>query len=409
MIACILLPYFAAILARRERRLPEGVPLILRSGEKVAACCESAAGKSVVIGMPIRETKWRCPGAEVIPINYQTIRQEMGSIVQILSQFTHLIEIEHLPAKLKPRTTPFPDVRQSAVFYVDLGRLAVLEATKLTQEMGRVLREEGKFYGACGLATAKFPAYAAAAGVPVGNLRTVPLGQEAAFLAPRSITLLPMPDEGRRRLLKRGITTIGAFAAMRLASAAAYCGKDGVALHQLARGIDSRRLVPAALQVVERVTRELEGPISDREAMGKLLRSMATELSLRLQLSGSVGKTLVLQLLLDGQEAVQYKTTLRQPVSSSRYLSEALLRLLARAKVNTGICGLVVTLADLIPFAGQQLELFAEQPKPREELLRELSDLLTLSDAPTCHWITALDPDAGEIEQRYERELIKAA
>src|SRR5262249_18768500 len=120
MIACILLPYFAVTLARREQRLPEGVPLILRSGEKVAACCESAGGRGVGIGMPISSAKWRCREAEVIPINYQTIRQHMNDIVQMLSQFTHLIEIEHLPAKLRPRTNPFPDARQSAVFYVDL-------------------------------------------------------------------------------------------------------------------------------------------------------------------------------------------------------------------------------------------------------------------------------------------------
>ena len=98
--------------------------------------------------------------------------------------------------------------------------------------------------------------------------------------------------------------------------------------------------------------------------------------------------------------------TLRQPVSSSRYLTEALLRLLTRISVQTGICGLVVTLADLMPFAGQQLELFPDQPKPRERLQQRLSSLLTRSDAPECYWITTQDPAARRIEHRYGRERV---
>ncbi len=272
---------------------------------------------------------------------------------------------------------------------------------KLAQHMGVVVRKEAGLDAACGVSTTKFPAYAAASETRTGHFRVVGLGEEAAFLAGLPITLLPMNDEIRRRLLLLGIDTLGAFAALPVAAAAAQCGKGGVLLHQLARGMDPRRLSPVTLQVVERVTREFELPLLDEQMVGAILRSMATELSARLQASGSMGKTLHLQLMLEGEDPVQQKTTLRQPVSSSRYLTEALHRLLARLSIVSGVCGIVVTLADLMPFSGQQLELFPDQPKPRERLQQRLSSVLSRSDAPICYWITAQDPSARRIEQRY--------
>src|SRR5258708_5201976 len=271
----------------------------------------------------------------------------MGDMVKMLSQFTHLIEVERLPARLKPRTPPFADARQSAVFYVDLERLNQGEAQRLSQEMGSTLRQATGFSAACGLAAAKFSAYCAAAETRPGHLRVVASGEERTFLADLPISLLPMPAETQRRLLLLGIETIGAFATLPVAAAAAQCGKDGVLLHQLARGLDPRRVVPTALQVVERVTREPALRVSEGQILEALLRSMATELSLRLQLSGSMGKTLHLQLFLDNHETMQQKTTLRQPVSSSRYLTEALLRLLPPTTLQTAISGLLLTLPHL--------------------------------------------------------------
>src|SRR5262245_10604194 len=96
MIVCLLLPYFAATLARRERRLPNGVPLILRSGEKVAATCERAAACGVMFGMGIRQAKWLCPDAQDVPLNLPMIRQRSEDVLQTLSQFTHLIEFDKI-------------------------------------------------------------------------------------------------------------------------------------------------------------------------------------------------------------------------------------------------------------------------------------------------------------------------
>ncbi len=406
MIVCLLLPYFAAALARRERPALQIVPLILRSGEKVAATCDRAAAAGVSAGMTLQQARWLCPDAHIIPLNLQTIRQASEEVLQVLSQFTHLIETDRFTAKMRPHSVLFPDARQSAVFYLDLERLAHEDTVSLARQIGAVVRQETGFEGAGGVAATKFPSYAAAAETRPGHVRVLAKGEEAAFLAALPISLLPMPDETRRRLHLLGLDTIDAFARLPVSAAMAQCGKEGVLLYQLARGIDPRRVIPATLQVVERVTRTFELPLSDKQVVEAILRAMATELSARLQASGSMGKTLHLQLKLDNGDMLQQKTTLRQAVSSSRYLSEALQRLLARLSISSGVCGMVVTLADLMPFSGQQLELFPDQPRPRERLQERLSGMLTRPDAAPCYWITTQDPAARRIEQRYGLERV---
>src|SRR5690242_7444666 len=104
MIVCLLLPYFAATLARREHAVPRTVPLILRSGEKVAATCDNAAARGVSFGMTLRQAKWLCPEAQVSPINVQTIRRYTDEVLQALSHFTHLIETDRITGKTKTRS-----------------------------------------------------------------------------------------------------------------------------------------------------------------------------------------------------------------------------------------------------------------------------------------------------------------
>src|SRR5262249_34296313 len=136
MIACLLLPYFAASLARRACQIPRDIPLILRAGEEVAATCGAAASRGGAVGQAIREASWLCPDAQIIPIDYPAIRRATDTLVQALGRFTHLIEVEKTSVSAKARTNPFPDARQSAVLHVDLERLNVEEATQLVHNMG---------------------------------------------------------------------------------------------------------------------------------------------------------------------------------------------------------------------------------------------------------------------------------
>ncbi len=92
-----------------------------------------------------------------------------------------------------------------------------------------------------GMACAKFPAYVAAATAPHGRAARVPL-DTAAFLACCSVNHLPLSPEGRERLARHGILTLGRLAAMPVAEALAILGAEGQRAWELVRGIDREPL-----------------------------------------------------------------------------------------------------------------------------------------------------------------------
>ncbi len=406
MIVCLLLPYAAAALVRREHRIEDSVPLMFHAGQQVTATCAAASSSGVRPGMSLRQARWLCPSAQVLPANRPLLRQTLDEVIGTLGQFTHRVEADGSSVMPSRSTAPVADGRQSLLFYVDLERLALDDSVHLAQQMGATVRQATGLDSACGLAVGKSPAYAAASGVRPGHVRVIAPGEEAAFLAPLPITLLPLSPEHNRRLQLLGLETIGALADLSASALLAQCGKAGTLLHHLSRGMDFRRVVPTEPQVVERVTREFEMPISDRQVLDALLRSVATELSIRLQASGWMGRTLVLTFGLEDSTLLRQQTRLRTPASSSRFLAETLRRLAERISFSAGVCRLVVTVADLVPFAGQQLELFPDQPKPREQLQQRLKTLLARPDAPDFFWVTPQDVAARRIEHRYRFEHV---
>lgn len=88
MITCLVVPHFAAQLTRRAHSIPEQVPLILRSGEKVTASCVCAAARGVSFGMSVRQATWLCPDARLLPVNPTHIRQTGSQLIESLTQFT---------------------------------------------------------------------------------------------------------------------------------------------------------------------------------------------------------------------------------------------------------------------------------------------------------------------------------
>ena len=73
---------------------------------------------------------------------------------------------------------------------------------------------------------------------------TVHPGEEALFLSRLPLSFLPMSAALARRLLPLGLTTLGDFASLPVASVERRYGSEGVALHRLARGEDRRALLP---------------------------------------------------------------------------------------------------------------------------------------------------------------------
>jgi protein ImuB len=109
----------------------------------------------------------------------------------------------------------------------------------------------------------------------------VPPDESPAFLAPLPITSLGRPDL-TDVLVRLGLRTLGAFAAVPAGDVVGRFGAEGERAHRLARGLDERppdtRVPPPDL----RVTAELDPPAERVEQVAFVARDLADELFARL-------------------------------------------------------------------------------------------------------------------------------
>lgn len=126
---------------------------------------------------------------------------------------------------------------------------------------------------------------------------SVAAGHEAAFLAPEPVTLLPdVPDRVRERLHDYHLERIGEVAALGESPLRVAFGRTGRTLHQHARGVDLRPVLPPEVKAACRVAHDLATDTNDRGALHATLRPMAERLGRRLRERGYVAGRLVVAL-----------------------------------------------------------------------------------------------------------------
>ncbi|MEW5956275.1 MAG: hypothetical protein AB1801_01025 [Chloroflexota bacterium] len=288
----------------------------------------------------------------------------LEQLLGVLTQFTPLVE---------PEATG-----QIARSFLDLGYLSGPAPVKLVKELGRTIREQTDLAPTLGLAGGKFPAQVAASSVGPNRASIVAAGREAAFLAPRSIGLLPLDETLAYRFRLLGLRTLGQLAALPAGTMLVQFGKYGHWLHQLAQGQDHRPIQPRRLPQIEQVSHRFDEPIDNWLILTHLTRTIAAELAERLRASGRVGQTLQLTLELENGVEWTEQRVLRQATGDVERLRYALEALLKRAQLHGGVVAIMVRLSDLSPSGGQQLELFtlengAEQAKRLRQVLPELA------------------------------------
>lgn len=413
MIACILIPFFPTAVERRADPALAEIPLILHVSETVYAASPEAFEAGVRAGMPLRKARALLPTARTLPVASSKYRQKFAELLRILGNFTHLVEPEAGTVATKRRAKT---VRQQEIFsgdsfsiacYLDLETLKPAESVDLARSVIRAVERELGLCPAVGLAAGKFPARIAAASIKPGAEKYVPPGEEAAFLAPLPVTLLPLDSEMIRRLRILGIQTLEQFARLSTGSAAAQFGKTGYLLRQLAEGRDSRPVVPYKPKALERVTRSLDNPITDRTILEAILRSAAEELALHLQTLGSMGRELELVLHLEGGGTHERKFTLRQPVSSAGHIEEIIAHLLAQISLQNGVTGVEVGLGGLVQSAGRQLDLFVHQTGQEKLLRAALKDVVARYGAECFFWIVGVDLRARLPERSFHLKRVE--
>ncbi len=148
----------------------------------------------------------------------------------------------------------------------------------------------------------------------------VPLGEEAAFLAPLPLERLA-PELGVSATLERwGVRSIGDFAKLPAAEVASRLGRAGQELHATARGLDPQPLMPRPVPPCFREGMSLDWPLVSLEPFLFVGRAALDRLGQRLAAQGFAAKRLELALKLEPDGLYERSLDLPAPTRDTKTL-----------------------------------------------------------------------------------------
>ena len=225
-LACIYLDRFLVAVARHLQPALLGRPVIIggdpRQHGQVIEASPEALARDIHPGMATWEALRRCPEAVLTRDNAADTAALSQQIVRRLEEYSPRVECAGLGCFFMDLTCGGPPLPEGRAIQERLQRDLALSPSP-----------------AIGIATNRLTARIAALGQEPGAVALAPAGEEAAFLAPLPIDLLPdLEPPLRERLSTLGIRRIGDLQAMPAGMLAAHFGKEGRRLHHLARGME---------------------------------------------------------------------------------------------------------------------------------------------------------------------------
>ncbi len=343
-IAALLLPDLPIQLEQQRRGAD--LPLLIPhpvDGSVIYARSPEAAEAGVQIGMSLYQAQQMFPLAQVVEPDEHAYHACHSAVQAALQAYTPLIETVGL-----------------GEFLVDTRGIAQPPAAPshsrplagLAAELGAAARAASGLDVRVGLAAGKFTAEQAARqagrlGEDLGEL-VVPPGEEARFLAPLPISVLPhLPGEMRRRLHLLDLHTLGDLAALRKAAVLRQFGGDISGLYELARGHDPRPLNPDVppLRLVRSL--RLTSPVHQRQPLLNAIQRLCWQLSKTLNHKGYHAEALKLTLYAADGTRTELGQAAKPPTSDEARLSRLAAVLLGRLPVDAPVAIVAVSVYPL--------------------------------------------------------------
>lgn len=410
MILCCRIPEVpvAALLLRDGEGEGEGEggararPLVVgghpTERKPVLAASPEARAYGVCPGMPLRQAEQLCPLA----------RFEPPDPVAEANLARHLLAGLYA---LAPRVELQPE---SGEAYVDLDGLDTRAEGGLEGYARRVaayLERRLLTRPLVGIGDNKFVAFTAAGmrGSQTSPF-VVPRGRERAFLDPLPVAAhLPVEPGTVERLQRFGLRTLGQVAALPLGAMEAQFGKEGLFALRLARGEDSRPLVPWQPPRRLEETSRLDPAVDNLEPLLFLARGIVDRLGARLLRNATAATTVRLRLELDAPrgepDSLEAILPLRAPASDAADLWPPVAGLLRRQQVRHPVAGVTLRLSGFCPSRSRQLDLLTRRDGRLEDVVRALA-LLAGNPAVVAE-VATVAPQPGVLEER--RHLWAAA
>ncbi len=246
-------------------------PVAVTAANRVVACSAAAREAGVVIGMRRRAAEASCAGLCVVPRDEAREARAFEPVVAAVAALAPAVETTR-PGLLSMAT------RGPARYHGGEGPLRAAVAERMATAVT----------AACGVPTPVHVGIADgpfAATLAARRQMSVPSSGTAKFLAPFPVGTLGR--EGLAEILVRlGIGSLGAFAALDEDRVSARFGPDGALAHRLARGLDDRplRSTPPPTELVAEA--ELDPPTERVDVVAFAGRSLGEELAAQLATRG---------------------------------------------------------------------------------------------------------------------------
>lgn len=257
----------------------------------ILSVSSEAREEGIFKGMPLGKAKKYCPGLTVLPPNPDLTARASRVLTEMATQYTPLWE-------------PF----RPGHVYLDVTGTERLwgRAREAADRIRREIRGRLCLFGVAGVAANKMVSSIASRIRVSEGVRDVNHGQEAFFMAPLKVDVLPGIGHVRRRVLleELNICLVREIAAMDMGALALVFGRQAHVIHQRALGIDPTPVFPPPRRPVVAQEITLSQDENDDKRLLALLFELVERCAYRLRQRALVPQRAGLMLRYTDQEQV---------------------------------------------------------------------------------------------------------
>ena len=386
-VLCARHPHLGLLAALRRYPELRGEPVILGGAPElrlpVVAASAAALAAGVRVGQPLRQAQQSCPAAVFVPLDPDGIARLRAAVCAELHQLSPTVEAgdEEAFGDLSGRHAEFADEAAWA------------------SAVARGLRGVLDVEIAVGVAGSRFVARLAARASHPGRIRRVRTGDEAVFLAPLPLDVLPVDPAITARLAAFGLDCLGAVASLGPADLQRQFGPDGLRLHRLARGEYNGGIHPVPAQQAWSERLVLDGATGDLEILLRGVRQCATALGGRLTAEAMAAAEVSVVFEIEEHQAISASMVPAAPSGNGVELWTVALGLLSQLRPQAPVAAIRLGVTRLTPAAGRQTDLLRPGDGAREAVVATADRLRSRFGAATVRRPRlALDP--GDLPER---------
>jgi len=311
---------FYASIEIRDRPGLRGLPVCVggRADERgvIAAASYEAREFGVHSAMPTAQALRLCPDLVLLPADFDKYTAVSRQIMAIFHRYTPVVE----PLSLDEAFLDLAGTRRLHGSSVEVGR-------RIKDE---ILKETG-LVASIGIAPSKFLAKLASDLDKPDGFRVIERDQVRAVLDPLPVSkIYGVGPRTAKRLESLGVTRIADLAARERGEVLREFGASGAWIHDLAHGIDVRRVTAHRIEKSHGMERTFAEDITDREELRLILYEFCEEVSFELRHRGLRGRTVTLKARFSDFKTVTRSRTVEVPVNLGKRIYAVARELLER-------------------------------------------------------------------------------